>query len=485
MRRALISLFSFGLIAAWLSPVRAGEQPGEKPADEKPNLEVVHLTIHPAPEPRPALKYRLTPSYLVRTSGNAAPLYFRAFLLLEARRASGGTWEKVVAWQKTPLEELPVEEVSKALDAFASTFHEAEMASRRTHCDWGLPIREEDNPFNMTLLEANKARELGFLVALRARLQIAQKKYDEAIGSLRVGCTLARHIAKGPTLVNGLVGIAVFDLMAAQLETLAQQPDAPNMYWALTSLPRPMIDLHEALQLEAVTIYTMFPEMEQARRTGASPEFWEQALKKGMQEFAEMGLLEHSGGTKIGLPELETLIAKGAPGARRSLAAAGWPEEQVRAMSPVQAVLINTLEVFDRQRDGLFKWFCLPYWEAHDRAKEAEQRIQAECAQLADRQHVEAVPLGAMLLPAIERCCFAVARMERRLAALRTIEAVRLYAAEHDGRLPERLDQIEAVPTPLNPVTGKPFPYRLDGNTTTLDAEGGDRALRYVIRLAE
>ena len=67
----------------------------------------------------------------------------------------------------------------------------------------------------------------------------------------------------------------------------------------------------------------------------------------------------------------------------------------------------------------------------------------------------------------------AFARMDRALAAMRCIEALRLYAAAHDGELPATLDDIKEVPIPLNPVTGKPFGYHLEGKTAVLDAEGG------------
>ena len=48
-----------------------------------------------------------------------------------------------------------------------------------------------------------------------------------------------------------------------------------------------------------------------------------------------------------------------------------------------------------------------------------------------------------------------------------------MYAAAHDGKLPATLDDIEEVPIPLNPMTGKPFPYHLEGKTAVLDADGG------------
>ena len=59
------------------------------------------------------------------------------------------------------------------------------------------------------------------------------------------------------------------------------------------------------------------------------------------------------------------------------------------------------------------------------------------------------------------------ARLDQRIALLRHVEALRLYAAEHNGSLPVRLAECP-VPLPDDPFTGKPFRYELDGTTARL-----------------
>jgi hypothetical protein len=54
---------------------------------------------------------------------------------------------------------------------------------------------------------------------------------------------------------------------------------------------------------------------------------------------------------------------------------------------------------------------------------------------------------------------------------LRHVEALRLYAAEHEGQLPAHLADV-AVPLPDNPFTGKPFVYSVDGATAHLRGSG-------------
>ena len=53
--------------------------------------------------------------------------------------------------------------------------------------------------------------------------------------------------------------------------------------------------------------------------------------------------------------------------------------------------------------------------------------------------------------------------MEQRIALLRHVEALRLHAAEHDGKLPVSLSEV-AVPLPDDPVIGKPFRYEVAGD---------------------
>ena len=75
-----------------------------------------------------------------------------------------------------------------------------------------------------------------------------------------------------------------------------------------------------------------------------------------------------------------------------------------------------------------------------------------------------------MLLPAVHSCKQAETRINWRIAQLRVLEALRLYAAAH-GQLPDRLAEINEVPIPVNPYDGKPFTYRRDADKAVLGCE--------------
>jgi hypothetical protein len=86
-------------------------------------------------------------------------------------------------------------------------------------------------------------------------------------------------------------------------------------------------------------------------------------------------------------------------------------------------------------------------------------------------------------LPATQQLLAARARLERSFAALRCVEAVRLYAAGQ-GKLPGSLNDVTQVPLPVCPITGKPFEYRLQGDKALLSAPAAPAEAGPVLPLA-
>ena len=57
-------------------------------------------------------------------------------------------------------------------------------------------------------------------------------------------------------------------------------------------------------------------------------------------------------------------------------------------------------------------------------------------------------------------------------APLRVVEALRDFAATHQGKLPERLAEITATPAPRDPLTGEPFGYKREPQAIVIAAPG-------------
>ncbi len=90
----------------------------------------------------------------------------------------------------------------------------------------------------------------------------------------------------------------------------------------------------------------------------------------------------------------------------------------------------------------------------------------------------------------MSRYYFKLHVVDRRLAILQCIEAIRMYAALHEGRLPVSLADMAQSPAPMDPITGKEFVYTTTGNQATLEgpAPSGDdpsHVVRYELTLTK
>jgi hypothetical protein len=464
-------LFPMMLFSLAVLPVVPAAMAAEKTAPSGPASEakpkVIELAIHPAKPPRPALKYSLLPGYLERTPGNAVPIYMKAAVFLGVNPGAERQ-DKIVKWLETPLESLPRDEVGKVLESHSAVINYVDIASRREQCDWDPPVREEGwNVFGILLPGAQSSRFAARLVALRARMQIAEKKYDEALASLRTGYGLARHVAEQPPVVCALVGLTLVETMNVQLQEMLTQPDAPNMYWAITTLPHPIIDLRRSFEFETAALYIMLPEMEPSKRRELSPTEWSAFAPKALWILAEFD--ERGADPPRTADEQREFVAKAlkaSPEAKADLIEAGHPKERVEAMEPAQAVLLDMFEIYEAHRDDMMKWLNTPYWQASQGMKEAKASLARST------KSPELTFLVDVLAPPAEVLYTAQVWREQRLAALRCVEAIRFYAATHGGKLPASLEDIQEVPVPTNPATGKIFSYRIENEVAVLDADG-------------
>ena len=151
------------------------------------------------------------------------------------------------------------------------------------------------------------------------------------------------------------------------------------------------------------------------------------------------------------------------PQARRQLLDSGRKPAEVEAMPMLQVFTIHAFREFRKLQDEVFKWYALPYPQALAGLSNVDAMLKEHRTRLNGAPFVD-------LLPAIARVLTATARLDRRFAAQRCIEAIRLYAATHDGKLPAALTDITDVPVPDDPMLGKPFAYESSGNHAKLHA---------------
>lgn len=486
MKRFMVLMLCASVIPMTIAQ---GEEKQTTPAASS-QLKVVEMSISPAQHPRPALKWRLLPEVLEQTPQDAVPLYLKAMLLMENKDPK--FWDGVCKWLETPVGKLPRDEVRAALGHLKDALRYVEMGSRRSICNWAVPLQEEEQVFAIMLPEMQKVRNLGRLVALRARLEIAEGRYTEAIGTLQTGYALARHAAEQQLLISGLVGISIANVMNEQLAALMQSPQAPNLYWAVTSLPDPLIDMRQGLEGEAVWLYYYFRKAHECIHSPpATSQQWQAAFDELLPKIRTLSKMDgnsDSSSEPLKLWEkalVQSVAAVATPYGRQNLIARGRPNKEVQAMSSAQVIILDFFETYDDYRDELFRWFHVPYWQAREGIAKAEERLHKDANDKAGLIRRPGTILAALMLPAVGRCHAKQAILRREIAALRCIEAIRLYAAGHQGKLPTQLSDIAEVPIPINPVTGVAFPYRVEGGVAILLADGpvDERRTEYRIKL--
>jgi hypothetical protein len=448
-------------------PPAKGDPPPAAPAG--PPAPVIRLAPQAGGPPPRALRYALLPDALDLTPGNAAPLWVRA--ADAARRVKRRLGDKEYRWlspAETPLKGFPAAEVREFLAPYQAALRHADQAARRDRCDWELPpVTIQTVNTDLPLDEIQGSREVANLLQLRCRLELSEGKFDDAVHTLQTGFALARHLGEGDTLIQSLVGCAVATVMLGRVEEWVQIPGSPNLYWPLTALPAPFVDVRRTVRVELGTVYRSFPAL---RELGRARDFT--PLSRAEVERITEGLLKswdiYAGGQGTG-PDwpkrmgVAALAVKYYPDAKRYLLEHGARPEQVEAMPAVQAVLLYYLDQYNRRRDDVLAWMNLPPWQA----REGLGRNFRESVRAArDSGNV----LLALLMPAVERAHEAGVRVDRQIAVLRCAEALRLYAAAHEGAPPAKLADVP-VPLPLDPVTGQGFDgfYRTEDGKAVLE----------------
>jgi hypothetical protein len=427
---------------------------------EDKSIQVRKLSLAPAAEPVPAMAYRLLPRHLDQKTGNAALLYYSAAALCPDKEPDDVS-EKIAEWRDLPVDKLPRKEVEQALSSFSNSFHYIALAAQRADCQWEMPL---EDGYSLQLPHLATFRRMVFAMELQIRLKIADGQTDQALDLMQQGLYMGRSIARGRTIIQDLVGTAITALMLREVENLMQMPDSPNLYWALTTLPDPMIDMYSSLEHEREMLFIEFPalrNLENEVLTPAQASAIVSGFMKKMEEWdGGMGDVPFEGLLPLGWVMLHYADAK------QFLARKGFSQQRIEAMPAAQAVLVYQKQEYQELLDSMFKWFALPYHQAQPHLDKSEQMFDDD-----HRNKGIKTNLFRTFLPALSRIAFLQARMDRNIALLRTIEAIRMFAADHSGRLPGSLAEITSVPIPTDPVTGKDFLYdRVDTRNALLEA---------------
>jgi hypothetical protein len=424
--------------------------------------EPVRLAVSPAPLPAPSLQYRLLPDRRDLVAGNAATIYYRSLSMFAENRFGlqefhSDEWEQ---WFSTPVPDLPRQEVRDKLGLIRNFLHEVEVAAHYQRSDWEPEGRLDG--LNFLPPDVSGLRRVALILGVRARLELADGHVREALDSLQTGYALAHHLGTGPSLGHVAAGEVIAGLMNYQLEEALRQPGAPNLYWSLTVLPRPYFDPQPAVEEEAGRLERTWPwlkRLDEGPLSAGRLAAVRQELRKSLEQF------------QFPAPDTDKLVDEAYPEARKALSAQSLKAEELAAMPPFQVVALSVLRDYHSAWDEYVKWFGVPDFQDTAGDRESDRRYREA------RGRLDRLFFGGMVQDreigspsALEKVHLGKERLERQFAALRCVEAVRLYAAGHGGRLPAALADATEVPVPPDPVTGRPFDYQATGGRATLSA---------------
>lgn len=424
------------------------------------------FTVTPAAEPRPALSIVLLPPLKEKVHEDASAAYFRTFLDMpkpdsDPQRAQAAAEELDTWLKKTPVDELPKEQVRKRLAEYQKVFKELERAARCTYCDWGTLPRLKEDGIATLLQEAQPAREVATWLALRCKFEIAERRFDDAERSLRSGFLIAQHVGESPTLIQLLVGLAIENMFLERIEEWIATPGSPNLYWALTALPRPLINPRIAFEGEGLVLEALIPDLAKLRAGPLSHEESRRVVEEMLKKLSRLDTAIFRDSPDKPIQESITnlgitgYILWHYPSAKSELIQRGWTKEEVEKLGGAQTVFVNSYERYRELRDSLWKWFYQPYHLALPKFLDLFGHNRSQLSKYKADVFFQILTLP---LAASDRVYEAVARSERRVAGLRTVEAIRIYAVANQGNPPTKLADC-TVPVPDDPFTGKPFKY--------------------------
>lgn len=411
------TLFLCALLTALPLPARADQTMTDTET-------VIRLNVEPMPAPKPALRYLLLPELKEMQPGNPIENYLKCML---------------------------DQDFSSQVETLTpSALRQADRAARMDKPDWQILLKAKTEGVGLLLPDLQKMRMLASALQQRFHAEVAQRRFDDAVRTAKTMFALSRHMGEHPTLIGDLVAIAIAFVAIGPLEEMLEQPGCPNLYWALTNLPSPLVPLDKGMEGERILIEAELRELDENAPLNA------EQLRKVIAHIDELrvigdGKLKKT--TRAWLNE-RNKDEKLVQAARRRLVEVGFSQKRLVQFPADQVLLLDAKREFEVSRDEVMKLMMLPTWQAQELGRQIKPPKKDE-------------DLFEFLVPALLKVHQAKGRLEQRIALLRHIEALRLYAADHDGKLPEKLSDCP-VPLPDDPFTGKPFRYRKDGASAHL-----------------
>ncbi|MEI7458953.1 MAG: hypothetical protein WCK15_06065 [Pirellula sp.] len=317
-------------------------------------------------------------------------------------------------------------------------------------------------------------------------MAIAENRIDDAIKIVGQQYAIARHVGQDDFLVSALVGIAIQRIVTDDLYYLLQHPECPNLFWAASRLPKPLIDWERCVSAEYHWVDLQFAKLQQVDTQPHSPAYWQEFIAEFADEMKANGVFYWSGneaGDESKLPtdprgEIQKHISSSQAAAKEFLVQRSIvSQDKIDAYPDAQVFFLAMKYHFEQTRDELFKWMSVA-------PHEGSQQIEAIEKKNFDRTQPAFTRLSEFLT-AGQAVRSIQARSLHHILLIQAVEGIRLYGAAHDGKLPESLADLP-YPLPPDPASGQPLLYskKADSATITIVPAGNLRVVLN-IRFAE
>jgi hypothetical protein len=477
-QRKTVSLWMACLSVGVSHPCWSADPPATRPAATvRVRMEARTFDLRPVPPPVPALLYQLAFDPADRRPGSGAAEYLQAALLLTDAE------QKLVDQADDANSAGDMKAFDKAAAALSADARVAtifDLLDDAGRCEsGGLDAAWRDVGVDALLPQLNPMRGLANLLRVRGRQQARAGDVAGAIDTVRLTYQLARAVGDGGPLICGLVGVGIAAIGDTELSTVMDLRDAPNLYWALSTVPGPIVWFRRSMEAERRFQARRMPVLAGARTADAQPGDLDVMLN--VTENAHRGP-GHARPTTSPSPMM--LVAAKMFVATHPEVTAYYARRHgvgTEAAAKADPAVLYATYVVGRFQDGsddIHKLLGQPY--------PLLIPLMNRLAAADEKEGLSNFNMFAILAPSLTRPIEGYAQGDRTRAALTAVEALRSYAAAHDGHLPAALADVTDTPVPDNPVTGRPFEYRLANGTATLgdhDPLLADRPLEYTIRI--
>ncbi|WP_182868502.1 hypothetical protein [Stieleria mannarensis] len=452
---------------------------GDQAATETETSTTVRL--HPRRQSDPMLEYRLWPAPEKRRPRPVMVAVNRALILVAqvSPTKKREFLERYDTWTSLPIDQLPIDEARESYGPFETAIGVLRTGETWMGLDYDLGMAEmsAEDRVSTLLPEFQEMRDLARLIALRTRVAAAQGRWGDAVADLRLGFRLSQAASHSTdTLLGRLIGTAISETMFKTIESMIQQPECPNLYWALAGLPADQLfDFREAMEYESTlsSHLGIIAGLDELPDSVIGEQEALLRLKKITHAFATM--FHPSGGAteNTSLRQMTTgfQIALMVGPARQLLSNDPDWSDRVDELSDAEAVLRASDFELARIRDAWLAWALLPpeLWD------EAEARRRSAMT-AAVQPRTLGGQLARMMTPSVSAAMSVPLDVRQQLHRLLTLEALRMHAAEN-AALPETLTDLTPVPAWHDPRIRRSFQYARHSETeATLSMAEGPRS---------